>query len=118
MTIQIYIDCGCCGKRFVVGLVDYEKRTITLYPLDYFDKASGTTKIHKLYVKQDFDQKEHDQKIITIACPWCGNFSITNIPYDWIVEVGFIEILNSIPSYAVETIENVKDGSIIKGDFE
>ena len=118
MMVQNYLDCKLCRKRFAVALVDYERRTSTLYSMDYLDKHSGTIKIHKLYVKQEFDPKKQDQKIVIIQCPWCRNFSKINIPHDWIVEIGFIEILNSIPSSVVETNENVKEVITIKGDFE
>jgi len=108
MVVQNYLDCERCEKTLAIVLVDYEKRTSTIYPIDYLDGHSGTTKIQELHVEQEVDQKKH-QKIIIIQCPWCGNFSISNIPYDWVVEDGFIEILTSIPSSGIETIEHAKE---------
>jgi len=115
MVVQNYLDCERCEKRLAIVLVDYKKKLITFYPTDYFDAESGTTKIQELHLTQELDT-EKCQKIVIIQCPRCGNFSINNIPYDCIVDAGFIEILTSISSSGTDTVEHVKETNNIKGD--
>lgn len=93
MVIQKYVDCKTCGERFAVCYVDDERKEITFYSMDYVDRLSNSVKTYELNVKQMSNPEKPDQKMIMILYPLCGYFSIEDVPYDWSVEVGSIEVL-------------------------
>jgi hypothetical protein len=109
MIIQKYVDCKICRERFAVCYVDDERKEATFYPMDYLDRLSKSVKTYELNVKQMPNPEKPDQKRITIPCPLCGYFSIDDVPYDWSVDVGSIEVLASIQGL-IQREEDDDDG--------